>query len=275
MPASIHVSASPYREVMDRNVNSFDALYTEAGDHRPLMPWDELLAFVRRFPQLAAFNAALIAQQRGSARFVETEEAWLHRFERRLKDDAEALVILHPFAPVKFVYDIADTFGPEVPAEAIGPFGGAPAPTWDGLRTVLSRLRHKHLGMVDLPKTQSPTVMLSHLLRELAEVFAGHRGPRPELGIAAAGSDIDGSQVRFEIECITWLLAGRLGLKIAARGSLRGYLKDGDLMPPVSRDRVLHTVNAIEKLFGGALAFGETIREDVPSLFSSPTQLAI
>lgn len=101
--------------------------------------------------------------------------------------------------------------------------------------------------------------MLGHLLRELAEVLAGHRGARPELGIVAAGAEFDGSEVRFEIECITWVLAGRLGLKIATRRSLRGHLKDGGLMPPVSRDRLLHTVIAIERHFGGALAFGETV----------------
>ena len=116
---------------------------------------------------------------------------------------------------------------------------------------------------------------LRHVLDELAMVFAGHRGAFPKLGIAAGETDIDGRQARFEAECITWLIAGRLGLKMAATGSLKGYLKHGELLPPLSRDRVLHAVNAIEKLFGGALRFAQIVREDVPSLFPLTEQWSL
>ncbi|WP_029417217.1 hypothetical protein [Brevibacterium aurantiacum] len=252
---------------MDKNVNSFDALYAEAGSHRSVMPWDELLGFVRRFPQIAAFNAALIAQQNAGAIFVETEHAWQQKYGRLLTDDAVALIVLHPFAPVRFVYDVEDTHGPPVPDSSVSPFKAVGAPTWDGHRLVMDVLHRKGLDLPGLPKTQSPTVMLGHVLYELALVYAGHRGEFPKLGISASETDIDGRQVRFEAECITWLIAGRLGLKMAATGSLKGYLKHGELLPPLSRDRVLHAVNAIEKLFGGALHFGQMVREDVPSLF--------
>lgn len=258
---------------MDQNVNSFDTLYAEAGSHRSVMPWDELLGFVRRFPQIAAFNAALIAQQRSGAIFVESEHAWQHKHDRLLKDDAVALIVLHPFAPVRFVYDVEDTHGPPVPDAAITPFKAAGAPTWDGHRRAMDMLRRRGLSFTDLPKTQSPTVMLGHVLYELAQVYAGHRGAFPKLGIVASETDIDGRQSRFEAECITWLIAGRIGLKIAASGSLKGYLKHGELLPPLSRDRILHSVNAIEKLFGGALRFGEIVREDVPSLFPLTEQM--
>ncbi|MDN6747599.1 MAG: hypothetical protein L0L93_11485 [Brevibacterium sp.] len=252
---------------MDENVNSFDALYAEVGSHRSVMPWDELLGFVRRFPQIAAFNAALIAQQQAGAIFVETEHAWQQKYDRLLNDDAVALIVLHPFAPVRFVYDVEDTHGPPVPDAAINPVKAVGAPTWDGHRIVMDVLRRKGLNLVGLPKTQSPTVMLGRVLYELALVYAGHRGSHSKLGIVASETDIEGRQARFEAECITWLIAGRIGLKVAATGSLKGYLKHGELLPPLSRDRVLHSVNAIEKLFGGALKFGEIVREDVPSLF--------
>ncbi|GAA1848238.1 hypothetical protein [Brevibacterium marinum] len=259
---------------MDKNVNSFDALYAEAGSHRSVIAWDELLAFVRRFPHIAAFNAALLAQQNAGAIFVETERAWQDKHDRLLNDDAEVLVVLHPFAPVRFVYDVADTHGPPVPDAAMNPFTAAGAPTWDGHRLVMDVLRRKGLSIAGLPTTQSPTVMLARVLFELALIYAGHRGARPDLGVAASDADLDGRQARFEAECITWLIAGRIGLKMAATGSLKGYLKHGELMPPVSRDRVLHSVNAIEKLFGGALRLGETVREDVPSLFPLSGQLS-
>ncbi|WP_436326506.1 hypothetical protein [Brevibacterium sp. FAM 27836] len=260
---------------MDQNTNSFDALYNDAYEHRPLMRWDELLAFVRRFPQLAAFNAALIAQQRPTATFVETEDGWRERFGRSVEADATSMVILHPFGPVRFVYDIADTTGPELPTEVSTPFAAVGAPTWDGLHLVVATLRRKNLLPAHLPQTRSASVMLTRLLTELALVYSGHRGSRPELAVSAADPHVERSQVRFETECITWLIAGRIGLRAAATGSLKGYLKHGELMPPVSRDRVLHTVNAIERLFGGALAFGTAVRHEVPSLFELDEQLAV
>lgn len=260
---------------MDKNVNSFDALYAEVGSHRSVMPWDELLEFVRRFPHIAAFNAALVAQQKTGAILVETEHAWQQKYDRLLNDDAVALIVLHPFAPVRFVYDVEDTSGPPVPDVVVNPFKALGPPTWDGHRLVMDRLRRKGLDLTGLPTTQSPTVMLGRVLYELALVYAGHRGSHPDLGVAASETDIDGKQARYEAECITWLIAGRIGLKIAATGSLKAYLKHGELMPPVSRDRVLHSVNAIEKLFGGALGFAEIVREDVPSLFPLSEQLSL
>lgn len=260
---------------MDKNVNSFDALYAEVGSHRAVMPWDDLLGFVRRFPQIAAFNAALVAQQNAGAIFVETEHAWQQKYDRSVNDDAVALVVLHPFAPVRFVYDVEDTHGPPVPDAAVNPFNAVGPPTWDGHRIVMDRLRRLGLNFPGLPRTQSPTVMLGRVLYELALVYAGHRGAHPKLGVQASETDIDGRQVRFEAECITWLIAGRIGLKMAATGSLKGYLKHGELLPPVCRDRVLHSVNAIERLFGGALRLGEIVREDVPSLFPLSEQVSV
>ena len=269
------VSAESYREDMDKNVNSFDALYAEAQNHRSVMPWDQLLAFVRRFPQIAAFNAALIAQQRAGAIFVETEHGWANNYDRHLNDDAEALIILHPFAPVRFVYDVEDTYGPALPDAAVKPFKNSGAPTWDGHHSVVATLRRKGLVLSGLPKTQSPTVMLRQVFYELALIYAGHQGTRPELGITASETDPGGSQAQFEAECIAWLIAGRIGLRMAASGILKGYLKHGELMPKVCRDRVLHTVNAIEKIFGGALHLGESVREDIPSLFELPGELPL
>ncbi|WP_152347914.1 hypothetical protein [Brevibacterium sp. CFH 10365] len=213
---------------MDQNSNSFDALGAGEHGHRPLMPWDQLLAVIRRAPQLSAIDAALIAQQR-----------------------------------------------PDATSGVLSPFRNAGTPTWDGLHTVLSTLRRKNLLPTHLPQTRSASVMLTRLLTELALIFTGHRGKRPDLGVAAAETTAELAQVRFETECITWLIAGRLGLRAATTGVLRGYLKHGELIPEFSRDRVLQTVETIEDVFGGALDFGTTIREELPSLFELDDSLAV
>lgn len=223
---------------MDVNPHSFDALYSEPRERGSLLSWDELLCVVRRSPQLTAFDAAVVSRS----------------------------------GPEPSVPPAA---GSTASAEAAGPDTADRAPTWDGLNTVIVALRGKDLLPETLPTTRSPTVMLVHLIEELSLVFAGHRGDRPKLGVIGSEPGIDRAQVRFETECITWSIAGRLGLRAAATGSLKRYLKDGDLMPPISRDRVLHTVDAVEGLFGGAPTFGETIRHEIPSLFSLNEPLAV
>lgn len=231
---------------MDVNPHSFDALYSEPRERSSLPSWDELLCAVRRSPQLTAFDAAVVSRSGPEASVPSAAE---------------------PSVP--------PAAGSTASAEAAGPDTANRAPTWDGLNTVIAALRGKDLLPETLPTTRSPTVMLVHLIEELALVFAGHRGDRPKLGVIGSEPGIDRAQVRFETECITWSIAGRLGLRAAATGSLKRYLKDGDLMPPISRDRVLHTVDAVEGLFGGALTFGETIRHEIPSLFSLDEQLAV
>lgn len=223
---------------MDKNPASFDALYSEPHVNGPLMQWDDLLVFVRGCPQIAAVDAALLARHRPGA-------------------------------------TVADFGDPSAPAKKPGARASSCAPTWDGLDTVIAELRRQHLLPATLPRTRSPTVMLMRLLEELALVFGGHRGAHPDHGILASEPEIEELQVRFETECITWLIAGRLGLRAAAAGSLKGYLKDGELMPPLSRDRVLRTVDAVEGLFGGAPTFGETIRHEAPSLFALDEQLTV
>lgn len=213
---------------MDQNSHPIDSYSIEELDHQPPMPWDHLLAAIRRSPQLSAVEAARIAQHQ-----------------------------------------------PDVTTDVLNPLPAPGPPTWDGLHRVINTLHRKNLLPDDLPQTRSASVILTHLLTELALRLSGHRGPRPDLQAASAETRTEAAQVRFEIECITWLIAGRLGVRAAASGSLKGYLKHGELIPEFSRDRVLQTVDTIEALFGGALAFGAAIREETPSLFELDVQLAV
>ena len=51
----------------------------------------------------------LVEMQRPGARYVLTKKEWEKRYNRVLKENARPLVILFPFGPVEFVFDIADT----------------------------------------------------------------------------------------------------------------------------------------------------------------------
>lgn len=64
------------------------------------------------------FNSALIYLQRPGALYVETENGWEKRFSRSIRPDATPIVVVHPFGPVNFLYEYADTYGEQIPGFA-------------------------------------------------------------------------------------------------------------------------------------------------------------
>ncbi|HEX8412837.1 MAG TPA: ImmA/IrrE family metallo-endopeptidase [Sphingomicrobium sp.] len=95
---------------------------------------DDLIEFVEfcaRFRRHAVFNVRLIQVQRRGARAVASVDEW-RAAGRYILPDARPIIILMPFRPIVYVYDIEDT-GPPVDRAAIGdPFaatGPAPAAT--------------------------------------------------------------------------------------------------------------------------------------------------
>lgn len=248
-------------------MNALDTLYAEVQGHRSVMPLSELLDFVRRFPRLSPFNAALVAHQRRQAIFVATEKVWHNEFARTLKPDAEPIVILHPYAPVRFVFDVSDTVGGPIPDDVVNPFKTVGPPSEEGHRLIVDGLRRKKVHIAEPADHRVAATKLAAVFAELGHLFAGHCGEYPDLGITSRITELDEEQREFEAESIAWLIAGRIGMRTSPGRFLSNYLHHEGLMPLVSRDAILHAVNAIEKLFGGALALGEMVREDTPSLF--------
>src|ERR1035438_1449924 len=54
--------------------------------------------------------------------YVATPSDWMTEFERKVKPDARPLMMLRPFGPVMFVFDIDDTEGKPAPADLMRPF---------------------------------------------------------------------------------------------------------------------------------------------------------
>ena len=69
-----------------------------------------MLDFVSSFKKLSPYNAFLLYQQRPGARYVLNAFQWLKRYKRKIKPNARPLIILVPFGPVDYVYDISDTY---------------------------------------------------------------------------------------------------------------------------------------------------------------------
>ncbi len=117
----------------DDALKGLDGLWESALAHGRAPLSAELLRFVRSFPTIAAYNAALIGIQRPGSRFVLTAREWRTRFGRRVMPGANPLVILKRFGPVEFVYDVSDVEGDPLPGEIVDPFGSSGPVTDEGL----------------------------------------------------------------------------------------------------------------------------------------------
>ncbi|MEA1981209.1 MAG: hypothetical protein U9Q72_02875 [Patescibacteria group bacterium] len=69
------------------------------------------LKFIKRVPKQSPLNDSLVFIQNCNCFYYATAKQWKNKFGRKVKDDAQPLIVLVPFGPVMFVYDIKDTKG--------------------------------------------------------------------------------------------------------------------------------------------------------------------
>lgn len=69
------------------------------------------LEFVTRFRRMSIWNARMVYIQRPGARAVASEYEWV-KMGRHVLPDAVPIIILWPFGPIRFVYELADTGPP-------------------------------------------------------------------------------------------------------------------------------------------------------------------
>lgn len=105
------------------NVKSLlDNLLNESRLYHSSKDYKELLDFVIKLPNFAPFNAFLLNVQKPGLRFAASKYDWRTRFSREVKEEARPLVILWPFGPVAFVYDVDDTEGDPLPDSVLHAF---------------------------------------------------------------------------------------------------------------------------------------------------------
>ncbi len=105
-----------------------DLLFQRVGTYRESNEFQDLLQFVKRFGNLAPYNAMLIHIQRPGSAYVATAKDWLQKFGRTVRPGARPLLILKPFRPIQFVFEVQDTEGDRpFPEQLLNPFK-IPAP---------------------------------------------------------------------------------------------------------------------------------------------------
>ena len=88
-------------------MNRLDELFKEVQAYRSSEKFQKYMDFCASFRMLGAYNAMLVSTQREGVRYVQTVAQW-KKFNMRPTANACPLVILMPFGPVDFVYDVSD-----------------------------------------------------------------------------------------------------------------------------------------------------------------------
>lgn len=293
---------------MPEELKALDELYSEAAEFAAGPPLPELLEFVRSAPRLGAYNAALVRIQRSGCTFVASAAEWRSKYSRDIVPGARPLVILWPFGPVRFVFDVSDTEGEPLPDGILNPFASAGPITEEGFSElsrvlaragvaygesddgpgnagVISRLSpprresfgrdivEQHYSIV-INRNLDVNAKLATVMHELGHLFCGHLGPAADIQNAPDKGVPDRSgcteEVReFEAESVSWVLCGRLGVDTPSGRYLGNYLENSGDLPDVSAEVIFRAVKRVEAILGDREELGPLLRDDVPRLFRS------
>lgn len=231
-PQRDEIAPDDARAVIDQLISD-TRLYTDAKAQR------DLFDFVARFREYAPFNAMLMHIQKPGLTYAATARDWQRRFRRRVKKDARPLIILQPFGPVNFVFDIQDTEGDPVP-EGVFKFeatGDLPV-WWLGRARKEMKRRHIDLDEIDVGdgsagyielvadrrakkqaniyrvavnRNHSAPSQFTTVAHELAHLFLGHLGPDPKRSVKDRTHRTH-AQAEVEAESAAYLVAKRAGV---------------------------------------------------------------
>ena len=93
----------------EKDIASINRLFQDVKRYRKSENFKKMLDFYASFPYLGVYNAALVEQQRPGAKLVLTVKKWKELYDRKIKPNARPVIILLPFYPVEFLFDIYDT----------------------------------------------------------------------------------------------------------------------------------------------------------------------
>ena len=88
--------------------SKLDELLRDVREYRTGDDFIKLLEFCAKFKTLAPYNSMLVRFQMPGARYVLTASEW-RQYRRIPRPNARPLVVLFPFGPVNFVFEIGDT----------------------------------------------------------------------------------------------------------------------------------------------------------------------
>ncbi|HSO82714.1 hypothetical protein [Thiocapsa sp.] len=256
--------------------SAIDGLFQQALTTTGPCAFDEFLNFVRSFKSLSVYNAMLVRVQRPGAAAVASRQEWRKR-GRSVLADAIPIVLLQPFGPVRFVYEVSDTEGREIPGEKASSLfadGELPQKVYDNTRkaaekfgiTVVETDQYGALlagtaagiavqPALDPAQTAMPfrvklnakhdlPTRFATLAHELGHIYCGHIG-RDRKGRWPDRSHLPVELHETEAEAVAWLVCQRNGVQARSKEYLGLLIGQVDLAQ-VSLYAIFEAANRVE-----------------------------
>lgn len=87
-----------------------DSLFSGVKGYRSSTNFRALMEFCQRMKVLAPYNAMVAYIQRPRAKYLLNEGKWKNIFGRGIKPDARPILVLIPFGPLEYLFDVDDTY---------------------------------------------------------------------------------------------------------------------------------------------------------------------
>lgn len=253
-----------------------DRLFKDALASQGPAAFTEFIDFARRLSNLSVYNAMLVRLQRPGAAAVATEKRW-NAAGRTVRPGAIPIVVLRPFGPVSFLYEVGDTEGKPLPGEHANPFvayGDLDEVEWGRVMKLHReknnvRIEERNFGsllagnarnlqampslipelskpewLIQLNVNHSLPTRFATLAHELGHIFCGHCGPHNR-GAWPDRSKLPHAVHETEAEAVAYLVCARRELKVASQDYLSELIADADLRQ-VSVYAIFEAANRIE-----------------------------
>lgn len=253
-----------------------DRLFKDALATQGTSAFTEFIDLARRLSNLSVYNAMLVRLQRPGAAAVTTEKRW-HAIGRSIRQGAIPIVVLRPFGPVSFLYEVGDTEGKPLPGEHANPFvahGELDEIEWGRILKLHReknniRIEERNFGsllagnarnlmavpallpelskpewLVQLNVNHSLPTRFATLAHELGHIFCGHCGAHNR-GAWPDRSKLPHAVRETEAEAVAYLVCARRELTVASDKYLSELIADVDFSL-VSPYAIFEAANRIE-----------------------------
>ncbi|MBQ9407462.1 MAG: ImmA/IrrE family metallo-endopeptidase [Desulfovibrio sp.] len=263
------------------DIKALDELFQKVSTYRTSHDFKTLLLFIKRFRYISPYNAFLIHIQKPGSQYVATLEDWQYKFQRDIKPGARPLVILQPFGPVRFVFELGDTYGKTpFPEQLLKPFqthgslelskyynliknltcdgisynesdygtnlAGRIQTAQKNMSSMYNKKYVKILYIMIVNKNHSKEEKFATITHELGHLYCGHLGT-PDIKWWSDRHDQKIEICEFEAECVSWLVCERNNIKNPSAEYLSGYVEKNGQIPQISLENVLKASGMIEK----------------------------
>ena len=261
------------------NAQAIDALFQHSLQVKGARVFNELLDFIGRFSRISIYNTMLVHVQRPSATVVGTRNQWAE-IGRTVDSQATPIIILMPFGPVQFVYELEDTHGAPVSEDVQDPLralGNVSRSTWrrsvatakkSGVKVELVQPNSLHATSAPAwnQGTHGETQQISEedyrwrvrvnrlldkdptfetLALELAHVYCGHQGSGPKDRWPDRSTRLSQHEKELEAQAAAYVVCVRSGISNQCGQYLAAYVTEPELKG-ISPYAILCAANRIE-----------------------------